>query len=143
MQKTMLGVLAGLALLMGEVKAMQVQVIPLPQVVAASTAVLLVEVESATDHSGPCEDSHRAHYRVLEVLKGTAPAEPDRNVWSMQPKSGPNCITISYATYEGTVKPPFIKGQRLLVFLGAQTANAFEAAARLEEIRRLLTSAKR
>jgi len=80
MQRSMLGVLVVLTLLMGEVQAMQVQIIPLPQVVAASTAVLLVEVESATDHSGPCEESHEAHYRVLEVLTGTAPAETDLRI---------------------------------------------------------------
>lgn len=141
MWRTQTGIILAIGLFAGAAQARIVYSVPLPEVVQKSTAIVRVEVVSTEVRNDKCELSHRAAYRVIEVLKGSAPAEKDRTVWHIVPKSGSDCPVLSYATYEGTVKPPFSKGQQLIVFVGAQTANPFDSDARLAEIRKLMTTA--
>jgi hypothetical protein len=138
MRRILTGIWIGIALCAGPARARQVHVLTLPEVVKKSAAIVRVEVQSAETHDDKCDLTHRAQYRVLEVLKGSAPTEPERRVWHVVPKSGPDCPVLSYSTYEGAAPLPFKKGQQLIVFLGAQIANPFDSDTRLAEVRKLL-----
>lgn len=86
-----------------------------------------------------CVVAHQAPYTVDEVLKGRAPGADARVVYDWVYQFGESCQSgPSHARYRGKAQLPFRKGQRLIVFVGAKAAGAYETVEEVAEVRRLI-----
>jgi hypothetical protein len=116
--------------------------VSLADTVARSDRILLVEVLEPMQSASPCYVDYSFRYRVERTLRGVPPAAGEGVYVDTYPRGDVTveqcAVSFSFEVYEGSLRRPFERGQRLVLFLGEHVPlHAFESADRLAEIERL------
>lgn len=122
-------------------RASEIRDVALPETVSRAERIAVVEVLEPMQSASTCYVDYSFRYRVERTLRGVMPAVEGVYVDSY-PRGDvtvEQCpVSYSFEAYAGGVRPPFQRGQRLILFFGERVPqHAFEAAERLDEVERL------
>ena len=122
-------------------RASELRDVALPETVSRAERIAVVEVLEPLQSASSCYVDYSFRYRVERTLRGALPAAEGVYV-DTYPRGDvtvEQCpVSYSFDVYAGSVRPPFQRGQRLILFFGERVPqHAFEAAEQLGEVERL------